>query len=124
MAFTHGLLALLAEQPSYAWQLKRRVESILGADWASESRSWLYETLKRLEKDGLISTTRIPTGDLRPDVRMHEITDAGRAELEQWLDRPTTRTAGFRDDFSVKVLAAALRGVEEIHRVCDLQRDA
>jgi hypothetical protein len=75
-------------------------------------------------KDGLITATPYPSADHRPDITMHEITDAGRAELARWMDEPTTRTAGYRDDFALKVLAAALHGTRAVRGVCDRQRRA
>ncbi len=55
---------------------------------------------------------------------MHEITDAGREQLTGWLGEPVRRSAGFRDEFVQKVLAASLRGADELRRFCRLQRQA
>ncbi|NMO51189.1 PadR family transcriptional regulator [Actinoplanes sp. TBRC 11911] len=120
MPYAHGLLALLAEGDCYAWSLRGAVEAALGRDWSGASRSHVYAILKPLMKNGLI--TAVPEG--HPDVTTHAITEAGRAELSRWLDEPTVRAAGYRDDFQLKVMATALRGPAEIHRICGIQRQA
>ncbi len=38
---------------------------------------------------------------------MYEITDAGRSELADWLNSPSIRASGYRDDFFLKLMAAA-----------------
>lgn len=124
MPYAHALLALLAERPGYAWELRSGVEATLGGEWAGASRSHIYTILKRMVKDELITASPHPSADHRPDITIHEITEAGQDELRRWMHEPTTRTAGYRDDFALKVLAAALHGVPEIRRVCDLQRRA
>ena len=124
MPYSHALLALLAERPSYAWQLRNGVESTLGSEWGGASRSHVYAILKRMVKDGLITAAPFPSADHRPDITIHEITDTGRDELDRWMEEPTTRTAGYRDDFALKVLAASLHGVQKVRHVCDIQRAA
>src|SRR5215475_4096192 len=124
MPYAHALLALLAEQPGYAWQLRKGVEATVGTQWSGASHSHVYAILNRMLKDGMITARPYPSADHRPDITVHEITDSGRAELARWMDEPTTRTAGYRDDFSLKVVASALHGVPAVRRVCDIQRQA
>jgi hypothetical protein len=38
------------------------------------------------------------------------LTPAGRAELDRWLSEPSVRLRGYRDDFFLKVMAAAQLG--------------
>ena len=47
---------------------------------------------------------------MKPDRLVHRITPAGRAELGRWLNEPSVRTRGYRDDFFLKVLAATQSG--------------
>ncbi|WP_200206337.1 hypothetical protein [Micromonospora coerulea] len=47
---------------------------------------------------------------VKPDRVVYEITQAGRAELDRWLGEPSPRSGGFRDDFFLKVTAAARSG--------------
>jgi hypothetical protein len=61
---------------------------------------------------------------MRPDRSVHQITEAGRDQLTEWLGEPVRRSAGFRDEFVQKVLAASLRGGDEVRHFCRLQRQA
>ncbi|BCB84715.1 PadR family transcriptional regulator [Phytohabitans suffuscus] len=124
MPYSHALLALLAERDGYAWSLRSGIEAALGDDWVGASRSHVYTILKQLLKNGLVTAAPHPSADHRPDITRHSITDAGRVELARWMDEPTVRSAGYRDDFQLKVMAAALHGAAEIRRVCDTQRRA
>ena len=69
----------------------------------------LYQVLDRLVRDGLIESERQPQA-VKPDRLVHRITPAGRAELDRWLNEPDVRTRGYRDDFFLKVVAAAQAG--------------
>ena len=68
--------------------------------------------LDRLSRDGLIESERQPQA-VKPDRLVHRITPAGRVELDRWLSEPNVRTRGYRDDFFLKVVAAAQTGDPE-----------
>jgi hypothetical protein len=54
---------------------------------------------------------------------VYAITDAGQAELARWLVEASPRSGGFRDDFFLKVTAAARSGsVDTVRRVLATQR--
>jgi hypothetical protein len=55
---------------------------------------------------------------------VHQITEGGRDQLTEWLGEPVRRSAGFRDEFVQKVLAASLRSGDEVRHFCRLQRQA
>jgi DNA-binding MarR family transcriptional regulator len=65
--------------------------------------------LDRLSRDGLIISERHPQ-PVKPDRVVHQLTPAGRAELDRWLSEPSVRQRGYRDDFFLKVVAAARLG--------------
>jgi hypothetical protein len=52
------------------------------------------------------------------------LTDTGLDQLTEWLAEPVRRSAGFRDEFVQKVLAASLRGEDMVRPVCRVQRRA
>jgi len=60
----------------------------------------------RLSRDGLVTSERQPQ-PAKPDRLVYELTDTGRGELQHWLAEPAERTRGHRDDFFLKLLAAA-----------------
>jgi hypothetical protein len=77
-----------------------------------------------MERDGLITSRVEPQAGMRPDRSVHEITEVGRGQLTDWLGEPVRRSAGFRDEFVQKVLAASLRGEQAVRQVCRVQRRA
>jgi DNA-binding PadR family transcriptional regulator len=77
-----------------------------------------------MERDGLITSRVESQAGMRPDRSVHEITEAGREQLTDWLGEPVRRSAGFRDEFVQKVIAASLRGEDEVRQICRVQRRA
>ncbi len=123
VAIQHAVLSFLADGPSYGYEIKTNFEKAVGPQWGGLNIGHVYQILDRLSRDGLV-TSRTVSQDVRPDRTVYKITAAGRRELDNWLAEPTTRTAGYRDDFILKVLAAGRRSEEQVHEVCRTQRDA
>jgi PadR family transcriptional regulator PadR len=88
------VLAILVEGTSYGYAILKRVRELSGGEveWTD---GMLYPLLHRLERTGYIAATwgTSPEGRRR---RNYDITDAGRAQLEeqrrQWVT--ATRTLG------------------------------
>ena len=109
MALHHAVLALLADKPAHGYQLKSSFEQAVGEQWGGLNIGHLYQVLDRLARDGLIESERQPQA-VKPDRLVHRLTPAGRAELDRWLAEPAVRAHGYRDDFFLKVIAAARSG--------------
>ena len=56
MAVREGLMALMAEEPRYGYQLKTAFESATGGVWRLNIGQ-VYTTLDRLQRDGLVAST-------------------------------------------------------------------
>lgn len=122
MPIQHAVLALLADGPSYGYSIKGAFEAAVGPQWGPLNIGHLYQVLDRLSRDELVTSHRV-TQSIKPDRVVYEITDAGRDELTRWLDSPTPRTAGYRDDFFLKIMAAARsRDPEVVRGVIAAQR--
>ena len=122
MALHHAVLALLAAKPAHGYELKGSFEQAVGEQWGGLNIGHLYQILDRLGRDGLIESERQPQS-IKPDRVVHRITPAGRAELDRWLEEPSQRTRGYRDDFFLKVMAAAQAGdTARLARVISHQR--
>ncbi|MGH3405311.1 MAG: PadR family transcriptional regulator [Streptosporangiaceae bacterium] len=106
MPLHHAVLALLAEKPAHGYELKSSFEQAVGDQWGGLNIGHLYQILDRLSRDGLIESERQPQ-PVKPDRVVHHLTTAGRIELERWLSEPSTRQRGYRDDFFLKLMAAA-----------------
>lgn len=109
MPIHHAVLALLRAGPSHGYELKAGFEAAVGPQWGPLNIGHLYQILERLSRDGMVTSTRVAQ-ETRPDRVVYGITDAGRAELSGWMTSPSPRTGGFRDDFFLKVMAAARSG--------------
>jgi len=112
MPLHHAVLALLAAKPAHGYELKASFEQAVGDQWGGLNIGHLYQVLDRLARDGLIESERQPQ-PVKPDRLVHRITPAGREELGRWLNEPSVRTRGYRDDFFLKVMAAAQAGDPE-----------
>jgi DNA-binding PadR family transcriptional regulator len=115
MAIQHAVLALLSEGPGYGYELKAAFDKSVGPHRGALNIGHLYQVLDRLSRDGLATSHRVAQ-DTRPDRTVYEITGAGREELSRWLAEPSPRTGGYRDDFFLKIMAAAHTGDPQVLR--------
>jgi DNA-binding PadR family transcriptional regulator len=122
MAFQHVILALLEGGPSHGWQMKGQIEAALGPEYGGLNKGYIYEVIHKMERDGLVTSRVEPQEGMRPDRSVLAVTDAGLEQLTGWLAEPVRRSAGFRDEFVQKVLAASLRGEDAVRQVCRVQR--
>lgn len=117
MGIKEGLLALLAEGPRYGYQLKLDLEAASG-DAININVGQVYTTLRRLERDGLVSTGR--TDD---DGRaVYEITSDGVSVMRDWVSNPEDLAAAGRDEISLKVLLALYTEGLDPAQVIETQR--
>lgn len=107
MSVRQSLLAILDQGPCYGYQLRAEFTRRTGA--AALNVGQIYNTLERLERDGLVSKDEV-------DAEGHvywRITDAGSAAVRDWFDTPVERVEGARDELTLKLaLAATLPGVD------------
>lgn len=108
MPIRHGLLALLAEGPDHGFRLRAEFERRTGGTWPLNVGQ-VYTTLTRLVRDGLVEeASREADGSVR-----YALTEAGRAEVEEWWRRPVDRTTPTRDELAIKLaLAVTSPGVD------------
>jgi DNA-binding PadR family transcriptional regulator len=102
------LLALLAKEPAHGYELKTRLEQMLGDAYPSPNIGQVYLTLQRLEKAGLVRSQDVEQAT-RPNKRVYEITPAGRETVAEWLDAPSDEPR-VRDDFFMKLALGPLTG--------------
>lgn len=112
MPLHHAVLALLADKPAHGYELKSSFEQAVGDQWGGLNIGHLYQILDRLSRDQLIESERQPQ-PVKPDRVVHHLTPAGRAELDRWLNEPSSRLRGYRDDFFLKLMAAVQSGDPE-----------
>ena len=104
MALEHAILVALAERAGTGYELARRFDKSIGQFWTATHQQ-IYKVLGRMEADGWLAGTHVAQ-DGRPDKKVYELTDAGRAELAEWLSRPAAPEAT-RSELAVKIRGAA-----------------
>ena len=102
MIIRHALLALLSEGPKYGLQLAQEFQAGTGEMWPLNTGQ-VYTTLQRLERDELVASE--DAADQGPQTT-YRLTDAGRAELDEWLRTPPDMASPPRDELVIKVLVA------------------
>ncbi len=112
MPLHHAVLALLSAKPAHGYELKSSFEQAVGDQWGGLNIGHLYQVLDRLSRDGLIESER-QAQQVKPDRVVHRLTPAGRTELDRWLSEPAIPARGYRDDFFLKIMAAARSGDPE-----------
>ncbi|MFT4260625.1 PadR family transcriptional regulator [Microbacterium sp.] len=119
MSVRQSLLAILDQGPCYGYQLRHEFDRRTGSTWPLNVGQ-IYNTLERLERDGLVAR-----GEADEQGHVYwEITDAGSAEVAQWLSSPVERTPATRDEVAIKLaVAATLPGVD-VAAVIQTQRTA
>ena len=80
-----SLLTLLTERPMYPYEMaatlrQRGKDEAIKIHWGS-----LYTVVQNLEKHGFIQTVEVGREGRQPERTTYQITDAGRAELADWL---------------------------------------
>jgi DNA-binding PadR family transcriptional regulator len=123
MPVQHAVLALLEQGESYGYQLRAEFKKSVGPQWGELNIGHLYQVLDRLVRDKLVTKRAVAQSD-RPDKFVYRLTEAGRAELERWLDTPYVRQGGYRDDFFLKLFAATRLGRSQLDATLRAQRQA
>jgi DNA-binding PadR family transcriptional regulator len=80
-----ALLTLLMERPMYPYEMAatlrhRGKDESIKINWGS-----LYTVVQNLEKYGFVEAVEVAREGRQPERTTYQITDAGRAELKDWL---------------------------------------
>jgi DNA-binding PadR family transcriptional regulator len=110
----HALLGLLLHRPAYPYELADRLQGRLGPAWAINSGQ-LYQTIYRLEKDGLIERVD-GAPEARADRHVFAITDDGAEEFGRWFDQSASVARLSRRPLLVKI---TLAGPERLRDALD-----
>jgi DNA-binding PadR family transcriptional regulator len=80
-----SLLSLLTERPMYPYEMAAKLreygkDQAIKINWGS-----LYTVVQNLEKHGFIEAVEVAREGRQPERTTYRITEAGRAELKDWL---------------------------------------
>jgi PadR family transcriptional regulator AphA len=94
VSFRHLILGLLTQQPMTGYDIRRVLQS-LGWLVGNPSFGSLYPTLHALLKDGLVTVAVTPRQE-KPSRKVYSITDAGKQELQEWIDHSVVSNASLK----------------------------
>lgn len=86
MSLKHAILGFLSFVPLSGYDLKKAFDRSVQHFWPA-NQSQIYRTLAQLDEEGLVEKEVIEREE-RLDMKIYNITAAGRAELHQWLSTP------------------------------------
>jgi DNA-binding PadR family transcriptional regulator len=117
------LLAMLAKEPSYGYQLRARLRDALGPLGDAMNAGHVYVTLTRLEKAGLleVETPSDEGGVERSDRKVYALTPAGQERVSEWLAEVSWPKPDLAE-FHLKLVAAAVAGLADPITIVDTQR--
>lgn len=100
------LLALLDEEPTHGYELKRLFDETIGKLWPVQ-QAQIYNNLRLLEKDGLIELDARVEQENLPDRKNYRLTKVGQQELSTWLQTPVHTSRQLKDDLYLKLATLA-----------------
>jgi DNA-binding PadR family transcriptional regulator len=115
------VLALLAKEPSHAYQLRARLRQALGPLGDAMNDGQVYVTLTRLEKAGQVISERAAGMPDRPDRKTYALTAQGQQRIAEWLAEVSWPKPDLAE-FHLKLLAAAAAGLADPVAIIDAQR--
>jgi DNA-binding PadR family transcriptional regulator len=120
-----AVLGLLMEKPSYGYEIEQRVESRGYRNWTNIEQSSIYNSLRRLERNGLVSSEKKEVeGRLR---RIYHPTEKGvealRSEVYRLLSDPPRPVSSF--DLGIANIYALSRdkAIEALQRYRQSQQE-
>jgi len=85
-AIALATLTMLYEQPMHPYRMQQLIKE-RGKDEVINvtQRASLYQTINRLEREGLIAAQSVSRDENRPERTVYELTDAGRQTMVDWM---------------------------------------
>ncbi len=114
------LLGFLNMHAHTGYDLHAHLETSTAHFWNAKL-SQIYVTLKKMESDGLIQS-EIEEQDDRPDKRIYSITDSGRTELQDWLDKPHTTVDQMKSKMLLRLFFAGFHNLDTVITELNLQK--
>ena len=104
MSIRNALLGLLSEGPLHGYELRAAYKNSL-VPRSKLNAGQVYTTLERLRGNGLVEPTVVGQTQ-KPDKKVYALTDAGRHELDAWLESPSPLDLDLRNQTFIKLMLA------------------
>lgn len=120
-----AILAMLFEAPMHPYRMQRLIKE-RGKDEVINvaQRASLYQTIQRLDRDGLISAQQTIRDDKRPERTVYEITERGRVIVVEWMREILSTPAMEYPEFPAAVSFLPLLSPEDVLRQLELRAKA
>jgi DNA-binding PadR family transcriptional regulator len=115
------VLAMLAKEPSYGYQLRSRLRDALGPLGDAMNDGHVYVALARLEKAGLLAVERSADDADRSDRKVYALTPDGQQRVAEWIAEVSWPRPDLAE-FHLKLIAAASAGLADPLAIVDSQR--
>jgi PadR family transcriptional regulator AphA len=104
-----AVLGLLASGPIHGFALAKKLQAdgALGRVWSLRA-PLVYRALQSLVLKRLATVSGEERSELGPQRRLFEITGAGRARLDRWLEQPVRHTRDVRSQLMLKLALGSL----------------
>jgi len=86
VSLKHAILGLLSIEPHTGYEIKTNFDNSIQFFWNSD-QTQIYKTLSDMVEEKLVSSTTVYQ-ESKPNKKIYEITEAGRAQLKSWLLQP------------------------------------
>lgn len=104
------LLGTLMSGPKHGYEIRQFLGTALGSTW-HVGTSQLYNLFKRLEWEGLVSSS-LETQEDRPSKRVFSLSEAGKKSFLVWLNCSTDHVRDLRVEFLTKLFFFQRLGLE------------
>lgn len=118
MSLKHAILGFLSFAPFSGYDLKKAFDRSVQHFWPA-NQSQIYRTLAQLDEEGLVEKEVVEREE-RLDMKIYNITETGRAELQQWLSTPLPEH-DMREPFLIQVYFGGKLSDEEILNLLNLK---
>jgi PadR family transcriptional regulator, regulatory protein AphA len=113
MSLKHAILGFLSYTPLSGYDLKKAFDKSVQHFWQA-NQSQIYRTLAELEENGFVGK-QVVEREERLDMKIYNVTEAGRAELRRWLATPLPERDD-REPFLIQVyFSGQLNDDETLH---------
>lgn len=97
------ILGLLVRQPMSGYDLTRIMKQSF-IPFGSTSHTQIYPALANLERRKLVRYHIVEQRSGRPNKKVYEVTEEGRAAMQQWVESPTSLVT-LNDEFFLKAFS-------------------
>jgi PadR family transcriptional regulator AphA len=116
----HAILGLLDLAPMTGYDLKKNFDATIAHFWAGD-QAQIYRTLNALVGAGLAEVSVVEQSG-KPNRNVHAITEAGRAELDDWLQSPLPAESP-REPFLARLFFAGRLDGSSVRRLVEQRRE-